>query len=125
MFELTINGAVYSFKFGMGFMRELNKLVRKPVDGLNIEQNMGLQYYVAGVIDGDLETLVDVLFIANKTENPRVTKALLDAYIEAEDTDIDKLFEDVLDFLRNANATKKTTLSLLKEVEKAKQAAKA
>lgn len=120
MFELTINGAVYQFKFGMGFMRELNKLVKRPVDGLNIEQNMGVQYYIAGVIDGDLETLVEVLFVANKTENPRVTRAMLDAYIDDADTDIDKLFEDVLDFLKNANATKKTTQNLLAEVEKAK-----
>ena len=125
MFELTINGAVYQFKFGMGFMRELNKLVKKPVDGLNIEQNMGLQYYVAGVIDGDLETLVEVLFTANKTEKPRVTKEALDAYIDDEDTDIDKLFEDVLDFLKNSNATKKTTLGLLEELEKAKAKAEA
>lgn len=125
MFELTINGAVYQFKFGMGFMRELNKLVKKPVDGLNIEQNMGLQYYVAGVIDGDLETLVEVLFTANKTETPRVTKAALDAYIDDEDTDIDKLFEDVLYFLKNSNATKKTTLGLLEELAKAKAKAEA
>lgn len=34
MFELTINDTVYQFNFGMGFMREINKRVSAPVDGL-------------------------------------------------------------------------------------------
>ena len=32
--ELTINGQVYQFNFGMGFMREMNKKVSMPVDGV-------------------------------------------------------------------------------------------
>lgn len=34
MMELTINGQVYQFKFGMGFLREINKQTNMPVDGL-------------------------------------------------------------------------------------------
>ena len=34
MYELTINDVVYQFNFGMGFMREVNKKVCTPVDGL-------------------------------------------------------------------------------------------
>lgn len=124
MFELTINGQVYAFNFGMGFMREINKKIGVPVDGLpDVKKNMGLQYTVAGIIDGDVEALVDALDVANKGNTPRVTKALLDSYIDDTETDIDKLFEDVLDFLKHANATKKTVAMLLKAIEdeKAKQ----
>lgn len=124
MFELTINGQVYAFNFGMGFMREINKKIGVPVDGLpDVKKNMGLQYTVAGIIDGDIEALVDALDVANKGNSPRVTKALLDSYIDDTETDIDKLFEDVLDFLKHANATKKTVAMLLKAIEdeKAKQ----
>lgn len=124
MFELTINGQVYAFNFGMGFMREINKKIGVPVDGLpDVKKNMGLQYTVAGIIDGDIEALVDALDVANKGNSPRVTKALLDSYIDDSETDIDKLFEDVLDFLKQANATKKTVAMLLKAIEdeKAKQ----
>lgn len=118
MFELTINGVVYQFKFGMGFMREVNKRIGAPVDGLpDVKKNIGLQYYVAGVIDGDVEALVDVLDTANKGQSPRVTKALLDDYIDNECEDIDKLFESVVDFLKKANATKKTVATLLEAVE--------
>lgn len=121
MLEITIDGVVYSFNFGMGFMREINKKVGTPVDGLpDVKKNIGLQYYVAGVLDFDVEALVDILDIANKGQNPRVTRALLDAYIDDSETDIDRLFEDVLDFLKSANATKKTVTNLLAAIEEQK-----
>ena len=104
MLELTINDVVYQFNFGMGFLREVNKKVSTPVDGLkDVNKNIGLQYMVAGVIDGDLEALVDILEVANKGQNPRITRAALDAYIDNEDTDIDALFDEVLDFLKKLN----------------------
>lgn len=124
MFELEIKGTVYQFKFGMGFMREINQKVGVPVDGLkDVKKNIGLQYMVAGIIDGDLEALVDVLDVANKTEKPRMSRSVLDEYIEDENTDIDKLFKDVLDFLSSANVTKKTVAALMEamEAEKAKK----
>lgn len=121
MLEITIDGVVYSFNFGMGFMREINKKVGTPVDGLpDVKKNIGLQYYVAGVLDFDVEALVDILDIANKGQNPRVTRALLDSYIDDSETDIDRLFEDVLDFLKSANATKKTVTNLLAAIEEQK-----
>lgn len=125
MFELEINGQVYQFKFGMGFMREINKKLKTPIDGVkDATQNIGLRMAIASVLDGDVEGLVDLLEVANKTETPRVTKALLDEYIDNEDTDIDKLFDDVKDFLSRANATKKTYNALMQmvEEEKAKKA---
>lgn len=122
MFELTINGTVYQFKFGMGFLREINKTLSKQMDGIpNEKQNIGLRYKIGGIVDGDVEALVEVLDIANKTEQPRVSRAMLDSYIDNECTDIDQLFEDVLDFLKKTNATKKTTMELLEMVEKEKE----
>lgn len=125
MLELTIKEKVYQFNFGMGFMREINRLVGRPVDGLpDVKKNIGLQYKLAGILDGDVEDLVDVLFAANKGQNPRVTKELLDAHIDNESTDIDNLFDEVLADLKCANATKKTVKSLLDalEAEQKKQA---
>jgi hypothetical protein len=109
----------------MGFMREINRLVGTPVDGLpDVKKNIGLQYYVASIIDGDLEALVTALDLANKGHKPRVTTSVLDAYIDDEGTDIDKLFGDVLDFLKNANATKKTVANLLAAIEAQQEATK-
>lgn len=124
MMELTINGQVYQFNFGMGFLREANKTVSEKINNAtDKKKDVGATYMIAGIIDGDPEDLVNALDLANKGQNPRITRALLDSYIESPDTDIDQLFEDTLDFLGKANVTKKIVERLRKrlEEEKAKQ----
>lgn len=119
MFELTIKNEVYQFNFGMGFLREVNKrVIAKGESNTNATKNIGLQYLIGGIMDFDVEALVDVLEAANKGQNPRVTRVLLDSYIDDENTDIDALFAEVLDFLRVANATKKTVAAIEEMVEK-------
>lgn len=121
MFELTIDNQVYQFNFGMGFVKEISKTVKVPVEGTkNVDREVGLRYKVAGILDGDIMDLLDILDIANKGTQERVTRAALEAYVEKDDTDIDTLFERVLDFLKNANCTRKMTLKILKDVEEAK-----
>ena len=71
------------------------------------------------------EDLVAALDLANKGQNPRVTKSLLDSYIEDPDTDIDQLFEDTLDFLEKANVTKKIVKRLKKRIAEEKAKAEA
>lgn len=126
MFELTIGGNVYQFKFGMGFMREINKKVKQSVDGLqDVKKNIGLQFSMASILDGDVEELVEALNIANKGMTPRVTIQLLDEYIDNECEDIDKLFEEVIDFLKRNNATKKVVNELVVAIEEEKEKMKA
>lgn len=127
MFELTINETVYQFNFGMGFLREIDPIVTKPIDdGVKGKvQNLGLRYTVGALIDNDPEALVDVLLRANKGCTPRLTQKEIESHIENESTDLEALFEEVLGFLKTANVTKKTTLTMLEavEAEKAKAAA--
>ena len=121
MLELTINDKVYQFNFGMGFLREVNKLVSVPVDGLpDVKRNIGLRYLVLCMMDGDPEALVDILDAANKGQNPRITRNALDTHLDNPETDVDALSAEVLDFLRSANVTKKTVNTLLEEIEKRK-----
>ena len=125
MMELTINDVVFQFKFGMGFMREINRMLGKPIDGIpGAQENIGMQYKIAGVISGDCEALADVLLAANKGFNPRVTQQLLDNYID-EVEDIDAFFQMVIDFLKQGNASKKITATLLEEYEKQQKKADA
>ena len=122
MMELTINGQVYQFNFGMGFLRDANKTVSEKINNAtDKKKDVGATYMIAGIIDGDPEDLVNALDLANKGQSPRVTKALLDSYIENPDTDIDQLFEDTMDFLERANATKKIVERLKKKIEEAKE----
>ena len=113
--ELTINGKVFKFNFGMGFLREINKTAK--VHSGDVDKNVGFRYAVAGIIDRDPETLVDVLYTANSGQDPRVTKPLLDSYIDNESTDIEELFDTVMDFFEKTNATKSLTKKVLEAVE--------
>lgn len=118
MMELTINGQVYQFNFGMGFLRDANKTVSEKINNAtDKKKDVGATYMIAGIIDGDPEDLVNALDLANKGQTPRVTRALLDSYVEDPDTDIDHLFGDVLDFLKRANATKKIVARLETRIE--------
>lgn len=122
MQELTINGKVFKFHYGVGFLREINKKTIIPVEGMKgITKNVGLRYAVMKLYDGDIETLLDVLDIANKNQEPRITKAELDAYIDDESTDIDELFETVMGFLKKTNATKKETMDVLESIQEARE----
>ena len=113
MFELNINGVSYQFNFGIGFVRDINKTVQKPVDGIQgMKEDMGLAFNVGQVLAGDALALIDVLELANKGKDPRITTKVLEEYIDDPNTDIDKLFADVIDFFTTANATKKTTLAM-------------
>lgn len=121
MMELTISGQVYQFNFGMGFLRNANKTVSEKINNAtDKKKDVGATYMIAGIMDGDPEDLVNALDLANKGQNPRVTRALLDSYIEDPNTDIDQLFEDTLDFLERANATRKLVERLKKRIEEAK-----
>lgn len=122
MMELTINGTVYQFKFGMGFLREANKLTVVPVQGMSgTTKEIGARYLIASVVvDQEPNALVDLLDLANKGENPRVTKAMLDSYIDSEEVDIDELMEKTKDFLSKANATKKAVKEYEEQMAKKK-----
>lgn len=118
MLEFTINDTVYSFKFGIGFVRELDKTASVEVQH-GLREDIGLNYQMAKVYNGDLVALVDVLDLANKyADKPRITKHLLEEFLEDETTDIDEVFKQVLDFFEASNATKGTAKLLKAELEK-------
>jgi len=119
MMELTINGNVYNINFGIAFMRELDKRVVMPVEGIpGKSEKIGLRYEIANLFDDDIESLITMIDIGNKGQDPRLTRAAIESYIEDPDTDIDELFKKVKDFLLSANVTKKEALKIQKELER-------
>ena len=131
MFELTIKDTVYPFNFGIGFVRDISKKQQaKNEEGVLVD--VGLQYAVLNLVDEDPIEVVNILELANKTEKPRVSKKDLEDYIQDEDTDLEALCKDILDFFVSHNATKKKTTAALEfaeiqmaKIEKEKAAAKA
>ena len=118
MMELTINEQIYGFNFGVGFLKEINKKVTMPEK----MKEVGLKYYVAEMLDGDVLALIEILKTANVGTEPRVTEKMLSDYIDDESTDLDGLFEEVQDFLSKANATKKDFRKIQKAYEEQMEA---
>lgn len=126
MFELTINENVYQFNFGIGFRRELDPKITRKIDGVSGKvEHLGVQFAIAGVMDGDIEDIINVLDVANKGCNPRITRKAIEEYLENPETDIDALCDTLLDFFGNANATKKTVARIQESIaeQKAKKEA--
>lgn len=122
MYDIEINGTSYPVKFGMNFIREINQRVIVPMDAWGgKEENVGLNYYIAKLMDGDLEALQQILFVANKTETPKLNISMLNEWFEDENTDIDAIFKQVTDFLSEANCTKRAYRTIKKAVEEQNQ----
>ena len=111
MMELTMNGTVFQFNAGIGFMRDANKMQKQYQNGM--EKEVGLSALAGGLVDGDVEDLITALDLMNKGQEPRATRQLIESYIEDPNTDIDALFEKVIDFLSTANVSKKVMTKMI------------
>lgn len=119
-FELVMNGQPYTFNFGMGFLKAINSKATAKAPDANYTVNVGAKYMMAQVMSDDVEALCEVLMIANKGETPRLNQKDLYAFIEDEDTDIEAVFAEVIDFFGKANATKMIYKDL-KAIEEAEE----
>lgn len=116
--ELTIGKTVYEFKAGIGFMRDINDRIKQDVQSMKgVQNSVGLCYYTALLIDGDIDALIEILWCMNQGFDPRVTKDILEGYIE-EVEDIDELFKKVLDFLSQSNACRKIVKTVIDAANK-------
>lgn len=119
--ELTINGEVYKLVAGFGFLREINSKAKVQLDDIKQEKKVGMTLYFANLIEGDVEALADVIDMLNKGQTPRLKRADIEDYIADDDTDIDELFKTVIDFLSQANVSKKVMMTVKGTVDKAEQ----
>lgn len=115
--ELNINDTVYTFKADFGFLHDVNKRISQEIKDSGMKKEVGLDYMIAGLIDGDVDYLVDALVSLNKRTEKSLTKEAVENYIEKESTNVDDLFEETLGFLRNSNVTRRTVTNLEKRIQ--------
>ena len=125
MFELKIDENTYKFNFGIGFMKDMNKRHKedaKRIFGENARANQGLSIGLSNVfIDDDIEEFIEMLLLANKTFDPKVSRETIVNYIDNDENDIDELLDTVKNSLSSSNSCKKEMKrveELLKEIEK-------
>lgn len=112
--ELVINGKTYEFNFGMGFIRQIDPKHTQKTNG--VSQNVGLIVEMAKIMDGDLVALYEALRMANKGFTPRLEQADFDAWLDAEDTDIEEVMKEVESFFANSNCCKMTYRKLMMNI---------
>lgn len=118
--EIEVNGEIYQLVAGFGFLHEVNKKVTVDVPNTGKKKEVGLKFMVASIIDGDIDALADCIFYMNVGQTPRLKKADVENYLEGVD-DIDKVFDDVINFLSQANACKKEVRPLVSTQEAEKK----
>ena len=117
--ELTINGKQYEFKFGTKFVRELDKLFPSMQEGIAFGMGLSAKF-IPELKSANINALATILYIANRTESPKVSQGNIDDFID-ECEDIEKLFEDVLKELSESNAGKMAMKMIEERVKKAER----
>ncbi|MDT2662962.1 tail assembly chaperone [Enterococcus hulanensis] len=113
--EQTINGKDYKFIFGFGFIQELNRRYSVTEQGMTVK--MGLDNVLLNFFNKDVETLIEILKVANLTESPKVSVNDLASLVE--EIGSEKLFDIVLEELKKSEFTKSKTEKLLEKVKEA------
>ena len=101
--QFEINGKEYEFKASIKFMRALNEKVKTKSGDREVE--LGMTYALGGIIGGEIEDLIDVLYAMNIGFSPRIKKEELEAYIEDCD-DIDGLFGQLQKAMKQTSQVK-------------------
>lgn len=114
--ELTINDKEYSFIFGFGFIREMNRRYSIVEQGMTMK--LGLDSTLVNFFNEDIETLIEMLKVANQTESPRVAEKDLISLVD--EMGSEKLFDLVLDELKKSEFTKKKTLTVENRIKESK-----
>ncbi|WP_270360398.1 tail assembly chaperone [Limosilactobacillus mucosae] len=96
--ELTINDKKVELKFGVRFLRELDKIA--SVENSGIKFGMGLSRSILGLRAYDAAVLADVLYAASYG---KVGQATIDNYLDNCEN-LEKIFDDVIKEISESNA---------------------
>lgn len=91
-------------KFGVGFVRELDK--NHPLEAKGIKLGMSLSMKIPEILGGDVASLSDVLYAGTFLEKERPTQTEIDNFIDGHE-DIEALFDEVIKALEESNAGKR------------------
>jgi hypothetical protein len=113
--EIKINDKDYELNFGVKFVRILDKKMPIKVNMRGAgEQSFGMAMarVVPALKTYDTAVLSDVIYAALWKAKPRPSQDDVDDFIDDENTDIEKLFDDVIDTMSKSNSVKLATKNL-------------
>ena len=101
--QLTINEKTYNVKFGVKFVRVLDKAY--PIEQQGLKFGMALSAKIPELYAKNIASLADIIYYGTVTESPRPSLNDVETYVE-ECEDLEKLFDDVIQELSESNAGK-------------------
>lgn len=122
--NLKLNGTDYRVKFGVGFVRELDKKYYTLNKTGTIKFGLGIESQVPFLLSGDLVVLSEFLFLGTCTEEKRPTQGEIDEYIDQLEN-AEPLFDEVIRELKESNATRIKVGELEKNLKAEEEALKA
>lgn len=103
--QVKINNKEVELKFGVKFVRELDKVAGLDVNGASF--GMGLTKSIPALNTADPAVLADVIYsVASTNKAFRPSQDDVDNFIDDYDGDLEKLFDDVTKEMSAANAIK-------------------
>ncbi len=103
--QVKINNKEVELKFGVKFVRELDKVAGLDVNGASF--GMGLTKSIPALNTADPAVLADVIYSAASTNKAfRPSQDDVDNFIDDYDGNLEKLFDDVIKEMSAANAIK-------------------
>lgn len=113
--KIKINGKEYEPSFNMKFIRLLDKHmgITMDVQGAGKQPfGMAMTRLAPALKTFDTAALSDVIYYSLWNASPRPSQADIDAMIDDPETDIEKLFKDVIETMKKANSVKLATKNL-------------
>ena len=103
--EFTIGKKTYPLYFGTGFVRELDRI--RAVDMNGVKFGMGVAVLLPSLQTYDTAALADVIYAATvRTPSRPGTQAIEDAIDELNEKQLEALFDEVRNEIKESNATK-------------------
>lgn len=115
MKQIEIKGKTYDLHFGIDFIREMDK--RHEVSGNGVKFGMGVQAAVVYLQDLNPVVIADIILSATHTLKSIPSLADIEAWIEDQGENIEKVFDDFLTALKTAPMTKLKVEKTLKAME--------
>nr|DAW30055.1 MAG TPA: tail assembly chaperone [Caudoviricetes sp.] len=113
--QLAINGKTYNVKFGVKFVRSLDKTF--PIERNGMKFGMALSAKIPELYAKNIASLADILYHGTVTESPRPSLADVETFVE-EHEDLEQLFDDVIQELSESNAGKSLMSEMNQDLKK-------
>lgn len=114
---LEINGTDYEMRFGLGFLKEINKGRESTTN--NVDVRLGVENAVSALYTGDYLPLLDLIKAGTITEKQKPKDKEIDEFLM--EADLEELANDFLEELRTQSATKKKAERVLKSIKEAEE----